>query len=233
MRSISFSDLLIHRVADGSKTQTRRPIKHSHLYTVTNVKGSTDQEISELKNSPVFIPDKEQDAAKNWLIKHCPHGKPGDVLYVKETHYVFGRWHPNGHTDNGGTRWKFLPYPDEAVRFDKPDDVKPNSYRKDGWYKRNSLFMPASYARLFLRIEDIRVERLNQISEEDAIAEGVEQMFVGSDPTGIFRDYSTKDSFSHIDPRESFRTLWESIYGPDSFDDRFVFVVKFSKTEKP
>lgn len=229
MRSISFSDLLIPRVLDGSKTMTRRPI---------NPQPAPDLKLSAVLKSY----DGEPTVARFWKTGtkpndpviydvRCKYGNPGDVLYVKETHYVYGRWYPNGHTDNGGTRWKFLPYPDEAVRFDKPDDVHPNTYRKDGWYKRNALFMPASYARLFLRIEDIRVERLNQISEEDAIAEGVERIPVA--PFIVrYLDYSGKQEYLES-AAESFRTLWESIYGPGTFDDRFVFVVKFSKTENP
>ena len=89
----------------------------------------------------------------NWIEK-CPYGQVGDILWVRET-------------------WNMLPANDRAgIPTDywyRADDKSENP--DDRW--RPSIFMPRVAARLFLKVTNIRVERLRDITEEDAIAEGV------------------------------------------------------------
>jgi hypothetical protein len=96
-----------------------------------------------------------------------------------------------------------------------------------------SLFMPKEACRIFLKIKAIRIERLNEISEADAIAEGVIKIAdYGS--TG-YKLYTEPDaSYTDIDAIESFSSLWQSINGNGSWDKNpYVFVYEFERIEKP
>ena len=91
----------------------------------------------------------------------------------------------------------------ESLRYfdNPPDEVKPNSYRKEGWYKRSPLFMPEWAARYFEKITDIRAERLQEITWEDVLAEGIAQYTFAR---GCCSD-------NPPDPRWKFIELWDSI----------------------
>ena len=110
----------------------------------------------------------------------CPYGQAGDRLGVKETHYRYGRWIKNGYTKSGALAWKFFPTTDEVLYSDDaPSKLHPNLIREEiymarlsDWYKRPSIFLPKKYIRIWLEITEIRVERLQEITEADAKAEG-------------------------------------------------------------
>lgn len=130
----------------------------------------------------------------------CPYGQVGDVLWVRET-------------------WDFgYPY----------------AYKADGalpitkW--RPSIHMPKAACRLFLRITNVRVERLQDISEEDAIAEGVSRY--PKSPIYGYKNYLHEDMYC-LTAVDSFRTLWHSINGEQSWNDNpWVWVVEFERIEK-
>jgi hypothetical protein len=150
----------------------------------------------------------------------CPYGKPGDRLWIKETHYMYGKWVKNGKTRTGRQRWKFKRL-STPVRYydDAPEKVRSSSYRKSGWYKRPSIFMPRWASRILLEITDIRVERVQGISEADAKAEGV-----GMYPSGLT---AWKDFIPYV---SEFKRLWDSInadrgYGWDV--NPWVWVIEF------
>jgi hypothetical protein len=177
----------------------------------------------------------------------CPYGKVGDVLYVRELYYDYGLWDENGHTKTGKRKWKFNSLiPSSAdIRYaeNPPDDVKPNSYRKLGWYKRLGRFMPYRYVRTKLEIVSIRVERLHDITPDDADREGVESWN---------EDYTSEEGALHADyanylwvnkkghpeyhfpsfpnPIDSFRSLWIKINGQESWDSNpWVWRIEFEK----
>jgi len=89
-------------------------------------------------------------------------------------------------------------------------------------------------ARTFIRVIDIWVERLNEISYGDALAEGISRDFSAGNEWWLWKDYSTgKFEFEYdFRPEESFGTLWESINGKNSFDNRFVWVIEFELISK-
>jgi hypothetical protein len=124
----------------------------------------------------------------------CPFGQPGDLLWVRET------W---GEII-GGIVYKASDLPDNVV-----DNLR--------W--KPSLFMPKSACRLWLRIKDIRVERLQDITNNDALAEGTP-------------DLRTKEN--NYNMRDCFRILWDSInkktYPWES--NPWVWVVEFEPVEK-
>lgn len=132
----------------------------------------------------------------------CPYGKPGDRLWVRETHYRYGVWVKNGFTRTGKRRWKFKFYTQEVRHFDNPPD-KTLTVKGDkvGWYKRPSIFMPRWASRINLEITNIRVERVQDISWEDAIAEGV-SLYAGD----LFPRMNVGSK-----SQAAFRVLWDSI----------------------
>lgn len=144
----------------------------------------------------------------------CAYGTVGDRLWVRET-------------------WR------EAIS----DTHKCFAYRADNTYKcgkkppdgyvpkwKPSIFMPKEACRIFLQIEQIKIERLQDISEEDAIAEGIENTHIYKGYR-YYRDYECGGG--DLKPLESFRSLWESINGKGSWDvNPWVWVIKFSQQNK-
>lgn len=195
--------MMVEAIEDDRKTMTRRVVKDKQTLAVI--------EAGILKGIETL----------------CPYGQIGDVLWVKETHWAFGEWEPNGTTKTGKQRWEFKRHIDTDVVFKKPGTVMPLRYRKAGWYKRPSLFLQKRDARIFLRITNIRVERLQDISEEDAKKEGVQALRYG------YKHYTLKGA-SAEHARHSFLTLWKSINGEQSWNSNpYVWVIEFEKISKP
>lgn len=123
----------------------------------------------------------------------CPW-EPGDVLYVRETWYYENHMHDltAGEPDLPGGRYSHR-YIFKADCPDYPVDV---GVGPQGW--RPSIHMPKEAARLFLRVKDVRVERLRDITEEDAVAEGCTPLI---DKRGVVV----------IAARGKFHALWDSL----------------------
>jgi hypothetical protein len=138
------------------------------------------------------------------LVELCPYGKPGDRLWVKETFSAHGAFGNNGRV---------------VYRADLADGKEPH-----GLPWRPSIFMPRAASRIALEITGVRVERLNEITESDAAAEGAYiqkecsggQWIICGPRIGCYR--------------EGYRWLWEKINGPGSWaEDPWVWVIEFRK----
>ncbi len=94
-----------------------------------------------------------------------------------------------------------------------------------------SIHMPRWASRITLEVTGVRVERLQDISEEDAIAEGVEVLWRGyDDAQDFYRNYHTGGYL--FTAKASYRTLWESINGPGSWErNDWVWVIEFKRIE--
>lgn len=133
--------------------------------------------------------------------------KVGDVLWVRETFRAIDQ-------EVGSPRFEYKAT--EVINL------------IDKW--KPSLFMPKQACRIFLKIKSIRVERLQDISQEDAQAEGVE--FVEGINGNLYFNYLTKEY--GCNERFSFMTLWESINGDGSWNKNpFVWLYEFERIEKP
>lgn len=190
----------------------------------------------------------------------CPYGEPGDLLWVRET---FRRY---CHVDEMG----YTHFDKEIIEFaaDNPpaiylvDGDGAHEFNKDGTEKfvpwRPSIHMPKDIARIWLEVTDVRVERLQDISEEDAIAEGVIKIDYGIEtPSGsasvdggkTFHPFKPQHVYGYsVDStcareqslstaRAAFGNLWQKINGADSWNSNpWVWVVSFkvlSTTGKP
>lgn len=185
---------------------------------------------------------------------NSPFGKAGDLLYIKEPHYVLGYWEvTKEYTKKGAPKWKFIRSADHEPRYmgDEPPSFQTSIDRSGqiGWYRRTPLFMPKSYARQWMIIESIGAERLKDISEEDAIQEGVESKkrfhdspHLASNPVQVFRNYekshiNTELDYSSVPTHgfpffynaiSSFETLINSIHGDSIWKQNpWVWVIKY------
>lgn len=134
---------------------------------------------------------KHEDADGFGSVK-CPYGQPGDLLWVRETFF--------------DTR----PFK-QAPLFQNGNDFY---YKADGSFIgdhkwKPSIHMPKVAARIWLQVEEIRVERLNEISEEDAIAEGVS--FITRTSGICYMDYNIIEYVYPITAKQSFKSLFLSI----------------------
>jgi hypothetical protein len=142
-----------------------------------------------------------------------PYGKRGDSLWVRET-------------------WGVASIYDKV----KPSELAPNGMKvsyfatdsHEGVKGRPSIFMPRWASRISLEITGVRVERLHDISEEDARAEG---LYMWSDPPRVSQPcygISRADVFE-TDPRKAYQRLWENINGKGSWDlNPWVWVLSFN-----
>lgn len=233
----------------GLKTQTRR------LTGLGKVNKNPDA--VEFLRLQVF-PDgslravfQHQDTDEPGSIK-CPYGQPGDVLWIKEDYWAFGQWLPTGLTKTGQGSWRFsdLTGTDFCYKYgsDQPQRVLAGKTQAIGWYKRPALFMPMAACRQYLEIVNIRVERLQQISTEDACNEGVEYFNVDSaafdagELVADYKNYMWRDDEkyeeyffpTYANAVLSFKSLWIMINGQPSWDlNPWVWVIEYKKTIKP
>ena len=182
---ILFKTEMVRAILDGRKTQTRRICKLPINLVNKNGQVEYGHGSRTKTNHPKDI---------------SPFGKPGDLLWVRET------W---GEIIDG------IVY--------KASDLPENVVDNLRW--KPSLFMPKSACRLWLQIKDIRVERLQDITEEDAKAEGV-----------TLRDNIVKENnpeFTHK-YRWAFCLLWESINKKTHpwESNPWVWVIEFERVEK-
>lgn len=199
-RPILFSAPIVRAILDGKKTQTRRIVKPQ----------------------PDFDPWHHAHIDKLWP---CPYGQPGDQLWVRETFRLGANldndcptWSASSCVSVGGRLVGPIKYEADGAMLN--EDVLNEDVLNDfggAWGKtRVSIHMPRWASRINLLIKSIRVERLNEISEEDAKAEGVDGTAIG--------EYGTSNSEYIL----SFGALWESIHGDNSWQQNpWVWVVEF------
>ncbi len=228
---VIFNDEMVRAILDGRKTQTRRVIKLSHERGMLNpvVRGRNGEITSvSCRLAPLL----------------CPFGQPGDRIWVRETWALLGNedgccvdWHDNlckGDEKSAAKiyRASCVQRPGDYGLWSIPDDAEWKPHTDDHKFEgawRPSIHMPRWACRILLEITDVRVERLNAISEQDARLEGVppagelipDYPDVYLTPTG---DFATA--------KVAFQRLWESIYGEESWQGNpWVWVVAFKRVE--
>lgn len=219
------------------KTQTRRGVKHRWPHLWVEPWYPTGKVVSDLPTQPgawMEFRHRQQDepgyqGSPASTLVLCPYGKPGEQIWVRETFFAFGRWETRFSTKKGRDEWHFVDMTLEcghAYHYDVEDPVTIVGSKGRGgitpmWWKRPAIFMPRAASRITLEITSVRVERLQDISDADAIAEGIERdgkWWRGYWPSGC----------GVALPTISYRSLWESINGSGSWEaNPFVWVVEF------
>lgn len=220
-RPILFSASMVRALLDGSKTQTRRVAKTE----ITMGRESILAPYRGRKYAPAYLlPEHAADA-----VACCPHGQPGDRLWVREAFAIVPR---TAYACSNGVQ--------QTLRPDDPYDHDAAIYR-EGWCRstggirwRPSIHMPRWASRITLEITGVRVERLQDISEADAVAEGTERTITGDG----WRRYCAdrEQEAAGLTPcataAASYRSLWEQINGPGSWAaNPWVWVVEFRRLE--
>ena len=214
-RPILFSAPMVQAILTGNKTQTRRVVKNK-------VEGDNCTVIEKLSPPRINVRDPR-------FLQFCPYGQVGDRLWVRET------WATKIKTV-GNTPHEAFTYratePNAVACYDCNGNELPVKWKP-------SIFMPRAASRILLEITGVRVERLHDISEQDAIAEGIG--FDVIDQAIFFKNYMSKshfadDDFCNLDdtnaPKKSYFSLWESINGRESLDaNPWVWVITFKVVE--
>ena len=214
-KPILFSTELVQAILDGRKTQTRRVIKPQPDNKVNYVESLKDDwwEFSQ------WYPDGDGTLIDN---KKCPYGKPADELWVRET------WQALQHGSYEPFDCKPSQIPEQYADLRYKADEGETQY---SW--KPSIHMPRWASRIQLSVDDIRVERVQEITEEDAKAEGIERT-EWKYSTSPYRNYEyerMKPGHNCSTARKSFQTLWDSINADRDYSwesNPWVWVVEFS-----
>jgi len=190
---ILFSTEMVRAILEGRKTMTRRMVKPQPKESSPESRWDEFAQITNMK---------------------CRYGKPGDLLWVRES---FLR------------EWDHF--------FYKADDTD-GVIIQPKW--KPSIHVPKAACRIWLQVEEVRVERLHDLTEEDARAEGIEYDWIEGQQFKNYHPVSLKCELSN--PIESFQTLWTEINHdpkkPDAYwqCNPWVWVIKFkvlSTTGRP
>lgn len=219
-RPILFSAPMVRAILEGRKTQTRRVVKL--------------QPASGVRLSP-FVPSGLEDGHGYGL--NCPYGVPGDRLWVRETH------------------WRFTGCPPAWDGFVSPPSGNPyyaRAYLGDPKLDDNlvsagaavivpSIYMPRWASRILLEITEVRVQRLHEISEDCAVAEGVDTSpltheDINDIPKGIVRDVAWALGVgSRPSAKLAFQFLWDDLNDKRGFGwatNPWVWAITFRRVEQ-
>jgi hypothetical protein len=237
-RPMGYKPEMVTSIFWGTKTKTRRELKPQPQ--IGNVSGSKLYAWNGSGNYYVNDAEFISMAFENVGYENCPYGQVGDILWVREqlrrAPYI-------------GSSWYYVALLPDEFDYSEVEVAEADQQAMMEWSlrkKRNycpSIHMPKFACRLWLEITDIKAERLHDITEEEAIAEGVQVINcfdLGSQSQVVrYRDYS-KDWQDHPKAKlyrtalHSFRSLWTKINGAVSWSENpFVWVISFKVIEKP
>ena len=212
-RPILFSAAMVRAILDGSKTQTRRILKPQLSFDPNDHQGTN------------LSGKSSAQEAIDQVIASCPYGQPGDQLTVKEDAWMWCGKLVSGLTQKTKKPkicWMETRNTQPVYCADHPlipQGVPENGTHRVGdlnymWRKKIARFVPAWASRITLEIVSIRIERLNEITHADAIAEGCPPH--PECPTqSVCGDYER---------------LWESINGPGSWNaNPWVWALTFKR----
>lgn len=198
---------MVRAILDGRKTCTRRICKDANEYTVPDMDFYNVDRLTYVVHN---FADKKHTEQLSIVERTCPIC-PGDILYVRET------WKkaPNGYY-----------YYEDWQRNDIADITK--------W--KPSIHMPKEAARIWLKVMNVRVERLQEITDEQAKREGIQY---DECPTGFTWKQETDMHNCYTTPIGAMQALWNSTIKKSDLDrygwdaSPWVWVIEFERCEKP
>lgn len=231
-RPILFNAAMVRAVLDGSKTQTRRVMKPQPNEEPISI-GLGHPEIvvnGELEpGAPVYAAWGDE-----WNIE-SPFGQPGDQLWVREGVWCYEH---TGWGKNNQLKWPKMDMAAGLRWFDASCEFEADNPTPmhDPIGRLNKMLAPRWASRILLEVTDVRVERVQEISADDAEMEGLE-MFDSMTCSGdVVQFYQTADGdICDSCPRSAFADLWDSLAKPGErwADNPFVWAVSFKRLESP
>lgn len=203
---ILFSTSMVRAIIEGRKTQTRRVMNPQPPTWSVKLQRWLDTNPKAKQSEIWMMIDRIGEPLKSVV---CPYGQPSDRLWVRET-------------------WTETNYAEMPILYKATDEHKKQivdaariRLHGDPYSWKPSIHMKRIHSRITLEVLNVRVERVQEITEEDAVAEGSLAYYVKS-----YEDRTP-------DNKHAFRMLWDSINGKRegcSWDDNpWVFVVEFKK----
>ena len=218
---------MVRAILEGRKNQTRRTRGLNKFCANVPVGFAIDYFVEELPGEWLAISDKEDGEFpsffKHWI--KCPYGNLGDRLWVRETFFEVydDRFQPTGKYCYAATHQGYV----NVLDYD--GGIKINKDGSDASPWKPSIHMPRKASRILLEITGLRVERLQDISWEECISEGILQK-QEHDYT-VYFDY-LKNDYLASNPKESYQSLINKINGPKTWDENpWVWVVEFRVIE--
>lgn len=225
IKSILFNTEMVLAILDGRKTCTRRICKDANEYTVPDMEFyNADKRTYAVHN----FADKEQMEQLSTAERTCPIC-PGDILYVRETWEHFdcccceGDEHGNCYQE---PQQNVLNKSYGCYMYRATDEI----YGDARWHP--SIHMPKEAARIWLKVTDVRVERLQEITVDGCHREGI------NIETSAVTDGETLNR-NHDFSLEKFEILWDSTVKKSDIDrygwgaNPWVWVIEFERCEKP
>lgn len=225
IKPILFNTEMVRAILDGRKTCTRRICKDANEYTVPDMDFyNADRRTYAVHN----FADKEQMEQLSTAERTCPIC-PGDILYVRETWEHFdcccceGAEHGNCYQE---PQQNVLNKSYGCYMYRATDEI----YGDARWHP--SIHMPKEAARIWLKVTDVRVERLQEITVDGCHREGI------NIETSAVTDGETLNR-NHDFSLEKFEILWDSTVKKSDIDrygwgaNPWVWVIEFERCEKP
>lgn len=239
-RFVLLNSPMVQAVIEGTKTVTRRPLNPQPELFIQAGKHSTYKYRGGLYALELYTENSN-------ILDKCPFGKIGDRLWIRET------WAPVNLYGEIAIAYKAdgevirvvenKSFQDEEGLINY-EDPRLKNYSFSAWADdllsgvegnwKPSIHMPRWASRLLLEITNIKIERIQDISESDSLNEGIERVKVNCSRDGIktsYKDYEV-DGITRNNPIDSFRTLWKKTYGAESWDlNSWVWVIEFKVIE--
>ncbi len=164
-----FNDDMVRAILSGMKTQTRRPIKTQPGNGISSL-FVDDTEVGPRWQYQVPVEAEGVVFNETRQLGRCPFGVPGDTLWVREA------WRPC--YSSGPLNWHVL-YRADGVRIHREEREADLKYMRSGDHWRPSIHMPRWASRINLPVTRVWVERIQDITDEDAAAEGLSEFTIG------------------------------------------------------
>jgi hypothetical protein len=217
-RKVERAEVAHARGGPAEVTANERPILFSAPMVRAILAGRKTQTRRPIKPQPVNVVG-ELKTGGMWLVDTkwhiaCPYGKPGDRLWVRET------WH-GGNGSSGQPAPGYVSY--------RADGEMMEFFRKKGNRWRSPIHMPRWASRIILEVESVRVERLQDITSDDALAEGVD-----TNPDSYIATIDGKPAKTvAISAAYAFGYLWDSIHGRGAWKaNPWVWVAGFKRVSQ-